>query len=901
MSHVDHALGRLVSARGLLTEDEVRDCLREAKQSPTPRNLAQMMVEKGKATPQQVEALLKEVGAADGQPAAPSIRLGPNMVFGKYQILSELGRGGMGAVYKACDTALDRIVALKILSDRLVATEEDVHRFQRESKLAARLNHPHLVPVFEADIFNGVPFFTMEYIEGETLDSFLADALACEFRPDWQPRIGRDEIVRIMIKVAEAVHVAHRAGIIHRDLKPANIIIDAQNEPHVMDFGLAKEVNSMTWLTSTGVAMGTPYYMPPEQARGEVRDLDVRADVYALGAVLYHSLTLKLPFGDASGAAVLRKVIDEDPVRPRVIDATIDRKVEKIVLKAMAKERKDRYPTAGDFARDLERFLNGQPIAARGPSMLQMVKRWIQKNPAWAGSIGVASLLLAVFASYLFLRPGRITIETVPAGADVFIDGASIAEKTPLKEYSLRNGRHQVRISKPGWREETLTIDLAAGGREVRPLKLEQRQGTLTLMSTPTDVEVRLSGPKRLSTRTPIEEITFPEGRYRIEAFQDGFQLGVIWMDVRDRAEVVKKFALLPAQRWTARTSAAIGRRIAMADLDRDGVVDAVVASEDGKLRAYSGKTGAPLWQHDTKYAGPTEPVFIDVDGDGVLDILFGLGTNGFQCLRSDGTPRYNVRLPDRTFVSPASVDVNKDGAPDLVTASWDGQVSCFSGKALLALKADRLWAKPAGGRVVGAPMVADDQVTVVTDRRVVVYALATGAELRSIALPFVPTSWRVGGGHIIVGCADKLATLRLSDGGLAWTTPMKTPVTSIGAPAEILSKRVVVIGTEDGAVLALELATGAELWMSRVDPGVRSAPVIVDLDGDGAVDVVLGCDSSRLCVLDGRTGVQRWGIATAGKVQAEVTIADVTGDGIPEIIYGTKDGAIGAVSLSSR
>jgi outer membrane protein assembly factor BamB len=241
------------------------------------------------------------------------------------------------------------------------------------------------------------------------------------------------------------------------------------------------------------------------------------------------------------------------------------------------------------------------------------------------------------------------------------------------------------------------------------------------------------------------------------------------------------------------------------------------------------------------------------------------------------------------------------------VTAGWDGQVSCFSGKALLALRSDTVWTKAAGGRVTGPPEIgefdpaAGVEVVAVTDKKALVFALKTGEERRSIPLPFAPTSWRIGAKHLVIGSAEQLAAIRLSDGEVAWSTPMKTAVTAIGAPGDIGGKTLVVIGTEEGTVLAFDLPTGVELWTSRLEQTVKSAPVIADLDADGTPDVALGCDSGRVYVLDGRTGVARWYAAAGGKVQAEVSIADLTGDGLPEIIFGTKDGGLGAVSLSSK
>ena len=263
---VDREVGRLAVARGWVTDRQLEVCLRMAKTSTPPMNLMQVLISKGLATETQVRDLAETVGSTQDTGIVARVGLMPGTTFGRFSILAEAGRGGMGAVYKAMDPVLNRVVALKILSDRYIATEEDVRRFERESKLASKVRHPHLVRVYEAGVHDSVPFFTMEFVEGSTLDDILLEELTSVFGGGKKPRLTREAKIRIMIRVAEAVHVAHRMGIIHRDLKPANIVIDAADEPHVTDFGLAKEVESVSFLTSTGTAMGTPYYMPPEQA-----------------------------------------------------------------------------------------------------------------------------------------------------------------------------------------------------------------------------------------------------------------------------------------------------------------------------------------------------------------------------------------------------------------------------------------------------------------------------------------------------------------------------------------------------------------------------------------------------------------------------------------------------------
>src|SRR5688572_22947524 len=672
---VDHEVGRLAVARGWVTDRQLEVCLRMAKTSTPPMNLMQVLISKGLATETQVRDLAQSVGATQDTGLVARVGLMPGSSFGRYAILAEAGRGGMGAVYKAMDPVLNRVVALKILSDRYIATDEDVRRFERESKLASKVRHPHLVRVYEAGVHDGVPFFTMEFVEGQTLDDILLDELTSAFGGGRKPRLTRDGKIRIMIRVAEAVHVAHRMGIIHRDLKPANIVIDAADEPHVTDFGLAKEVESVSFLTSTGTAMGTPYYMPPEQARGDIRSLDARTDIYALGAVLYHALTLKLPFMDETGAAVLRRVIDDEPEAPRKIDPTIDRGLERVIFKAMAKDRAHRYSTAADFARDLERGLAGEEVSAKGPTPVMTVKKWVRRRPAWAAAIGASVAVLWIVSMFLFFRPGRLTLATDPAGAEVWIDGRKLESATPIENVKISRGLHEVKLVRTGYRTHTFQVNLGGGGQEVRKERLEAQTGRLSLATSPPGAEVRLEGPQRLVLKSPVDLLALPDGEYKAEIFRPSFQLATATVTVRDRTDAAKSIDLRDAARWRAEPSReGIHPEFATGDLDGDGRLDIVGGSKDGRVFAISGRDGHVIWAQDSRSASQTRPVIGDADGDGRPDVLLGTGTTGFLCLRGkDGASRYFVRTGQRTFVADFLRDFNGDGVADPVTVTWDG------------------------------------------------------------------------------------------------------------------------------------------------------------------------------------------------------------------------------------
>ena len=274
--------------------------------------------------------------------------------FGDYELLEEIGRGGMGVVYRAFQKSLNRTVAIKMLLRRDLATPADLARFRSEAEAAAQLDHPGIVSIFEVGECDGHPFYSMQFVEGTTLAKRLRQG----------PLPDREAAV-LLAKVADAVHAAHARGVLHRDLKPSNILIDAAGEPHVSDFGLAKRLEAEESVTHTGAILGTPCYMSPEQAAGSRGDVGPTSDVWSLGAILYQMLTGRPPFQASSPMDTLLAVLESDPPVPRSIDRQVDRDLEMIALKSLQKPQELRYGSAAELAADLRAFLAGEPVAAR--------------------------------------------------------------------------------------------------------------------------------------------------------------------------------------------------------------------------------------------------------------------------------------------------------------------------------------------------------------------------------------------------------------------------------------------------------------------------------------------------------------------------------------------------------
>jgi len=314
--------------------------------------------------------------------------------FGRYRILRLLGEGGMGATYLAFDTYANRRVALKMLPHFRNGVFEK--RFLREVRATAALDHPAIVKIFDTGIENGQRYYTMEFVDGETLVELI----------EREKRLELHRALEIVAQVADALHHAHTRGIIHRDIKPANIMIDREGQVRVTDFGVAKRLEEgATVLTHTGQIIGTPAYMSPEQAAGDKRAVDGRSDVYSLGCVLYQLFTGREPFKADTAIMMLKKVLDEDPIDPRRFCANIPQEAVAICMKAMEKRPERRYATAAEFADDVRRLLTGRSVHAHPTGVMGRLGRRARRYRGYIAAFGAIAVLL-VAVVYLVHRMG---------------------------------------------------------------------------------------------------------------------------------------------------------------------------------------------------------------------------------------------------------------------------------------------------------------------------------------------------------------------------------------------------------------------------------------------------------------------------------------------------------------
>ncbi len=845
-----------------------------------------------------VDPDITEALTTDFREPTANVSPGPTRVryFGNYELLEEIARGGMGVVYKARQVSLQRIVALKMILAGQLASPADVNRFYREAQTAAKLQHPNIVAIHEVGQHDGQHYFSMDFVEGESLaalvrESPLPPAQAC----------------RYVQAIAVAIHHAHEQGVLHRDLKPSNILIDGFDQPRVTDFGLAKQIARDASATATGAVMGTPSYMPPEQAEGKSGDMGPAGDVYSLGAVLYELVTGRPPFRAATPVETLQQVLHSEPASPRLLNPGVGRDLETIILKCLAKEPKRRYASAASLADDLTACLEGRPIKARRPSLAERSIRWLRRqrrSVVLAGAAAAASILLVIAAMagwrwYVESRQGQVRLNTSdpvrltaemltvprvplqPRGNEDVLPRFTLPTEQPL---ALPGGSYRLRVSGPGQVSETFPLLVEKGTRQAWDISLRGRQLWEPITGARGVDVVNLAGhPDIIAVRE--KTVHRFDGVTGKEIWQRSLDAKDLFADRKKAAPVNwRRLAAFewvgfgyferPLQPWLVQPAP---------DLDGDGTGDVIWAGRTSPwLLAMSGKDGAVKWWFQSPHHKIEDhpapgvvctPVIEDVDGDGVPDILvtFGMGwvkdppewVEAISGKTGQSLWRHVIPPPQAGpgHQNPRRVGDRPEGSEGPFQTQYASQVIRRDGRKVLL--------------VVGG-------------RRVVGVDVQTGqAAWKPRQLAFNPVAMPVFADLIGQGKTSLLF------------------IDAIGAPQG-----------SDFSLQAVSLE-GEVLWRHKVEQTSSGRqhpwppfnwPVVEDLDGDGKPEVLVphhkpwsGSGWVGVEVLDGATGQSRWarrlarahrGAVESSGVAHLLAGPDLDGDGCRDVIMAALIGA---------
>lgn len=872
----DLAMAMEMLIRGIASIDDINRCLKEKYESRESLSFSQVMVRKRILTienflsikndlEQWSEEQLKErlgkaikvvVRTAGGVPALEQ-KSGFEKI-GRYQILREIGRGGMGVVYAARDENLGKIVAMKVLPPGIENDSVELERFEREARLAASLDHPGIVAVHDVGVDKNIHYFTMDYVDGLPLSEYV-DKMNC----------GLKKIASLMKDVAEALSYAHSHHIIHRDLKPANILVDTMGMPRITDFGLARNVKEGKNLTMSGAILGTPAYMPPEQAAGKFRQVNRQSDIYSLGAVLYHLLVGRPPFIGASLAKTISAVLEQDPIPPRKLVKGMPRDLEIICLKCLEKDPGRRYLDAKALAADLGRFLEGEIVRAKPSGTFYKIQRWAVRNKALSALFLVVTGVGIALGYFLLWLPGTLTVTVktrkidkdghvkfMALDAQFAIDGR--ATKGPRHKFSLAPGYHKIVIQAPDHDPLEFYTKISPGKVMSVEKVLLHRQGRVTITSAVSGIEATFTNQDSGETQSliaPLYEYPMDTGTYLVALRKENYFARQTTIAVAAGQTCESHAKLEPMLLWRKEISdKADVNSVFLADLDCDGRPEIICTKVTGSIVCWDLDRSEKRWHIDRQLPIlPHRTAFKDMNRDGVPDLL-SAHPDRFTVI--DGKTRGELfKLPSWWSMVFATGDANEDGYEDLILFRHYGHgIECYDMKT-----GSLLWKRPMDIRIYTDPVFVDKD-------------------------------------HLIYACAGQLHQLDIRTGN---TEPVyrfddKDVPKNIALLRNPADRRAYLLWYITGKGLhSLDFETRSLAWRSEYPTLFGSGIVLCDLEEDGKSEILLHLD--RLYCVDAASGKQRWAFNTGGGPLPRC--ADLDGDGSNEVVAASTQGMVYAVN----
>jgi serine/threonine protein kinase/outer membrane protein assembly factor BamB len=920
--------------------------------------------------------------------------------FNGFRILRYLGEGGMGRVFLAHEVTMNRLVAVKVLRPELSGNAAYKARFLQEIEAAARVRHPNLAQVYSNGEVDGIPFYTMEYVDGGSLEDVLEDLresshLITKCDLDTQaisPRQTQRRLIRAIADAARALDAIHQSGIVHRDVTPRNILLSNDGVVKVVDFGLAR-LEGREAISVSGCIPGTPLYLSPEALAS--RRVERRSDVFSLGVILYECLTGRSPWDDGPLEALYRQIALGDPVAPRRLNPCILRDIEAITLKAIERRPENRYATAADLAEDLDRFLGDRPVQARPSGFLRRSLRAARRRPvACLIALAVVAGTLGAAWWWFLLRPAQLFVSGTPnALLEVRLQDGSLAAVDSLPEkdgLSLRlpPGDYRLTAVHSGFKSGERSIQLHRGPNDSLRMDLAWERGFLALDDSgdPVKVEVRRTdcvppGPRLLLDPASAEPVPLDCGRYTLTIQGDRTWRRTFEVDVEpERTSRVLAHAVPLNSAWTF--SAGEGGVTSVVPVDPEGDAPGEILVATGARGVYllDAETGEARAECHLRGMVHSPPLVLDTVTDGTIDVVAASWEEGIACFRmSRLDPIASLAAPvERRWLFP--VDHDHRIKAGLVAAGAQG-----TGTAWIAAADDRecVYFLDAGGQLrlkarlpagveardglavlessVGSPACllagCKDGVlrwldpgqsalpifrelpcfeTIVAslivrdlDRdgvREIFAASLSGEVLRVSETGHVAWRLRLGGSRaganaedgppaapgflaalssadmdgdeveeVFFAGADGLVRCVRSGGVLVWQKPLGAALSG-GMAAGVLGPEklpCVVLGARDQRLYALRARDGEILWIWKLDQPLQAAPLLSDVDGDAALDVLAGSGDGNVSAISCEVTAPAWTAKLREPPGELPQIVDMDGDGRRDVLIGSRDGAL--------